>query len=226
MAAIGQSAKGEVQMNNQMIISIGRECGSGGHELGELLAAHYGIRLYDRNIITELAEEMHEDAGKLAKREERVGGMMHPFIRRNGFAARQGEIGDKFTKEDRLYLEERGFIQRLAARESFVIVGRAANAILEGYPNTLRLYVYAPESFKLPRVRAEYGLKNDEEARKLMKKIDSERKAYFEYYSDMIWGSSDGHDLMINTSLLGIEETARQIEAIADLRFSCYQKTA
>lgn len=213
-------------MKNQMIISIGRECGSGGHEVGELLAAHYGIKLYDRNLITELAKELHEDAEKLAKREERVGGVMHTFIRRNGFAARQGEIGDKFTREDCLYLEEKGFIRRLAASESFVIVGRAANAILEGHPNALRLYLYAPESFKLPRVRAEYGLKSDEEARKQMMKIDRERKAYFEYYSNMIWGSSDGHDLMIDTSLLGIEETARQIENIADIRFSCYQKTA
>ena len=213
-------------MKNQMIISIGRECGSGGHEVGELLAAHYGIKLYDRNLITELAEELHEDAKKLAKREERVGGVMHPFVRRNGFAARQGEIGDKFTGEDRLYLEEKGFIQRLAESESFVIIGRAANAILEGHPNALRLYLYAPESFKLPRVREEYGLGSDEEARKRMKKIDRERKAYFEYYSNMIWGSSDGHDLMIDTSLLGIEETARQIENIADIRFSGYQKTA
>ena len=107
-----------------------------------------------------------------------------------------------------------------------MIIGRAANAILEGHPNALRLYLYAPESFKLPRVREEYGLGSDEEARKRMKKIDRERKAYFEYYSNRIWGSSDGHDLMIDTSLLGIEETARQIENIADIRFSGYQKTA
>ena len=163
-------------MNNQMIISIGRECGSGGHELGELLAAHYGIKLYDHNLIAELAEELHEDAEKLAKREEHIGGKILPFVRRNGFAARRGEIGDKYTREDRLYLEERGFIQRLAASESFVIVGRAANAILEGHPNALRLYIYAPESFKLPRVREEYGLGSDEEARKQMKKLTVKEK--------------------------------------------------
>ena len=213
-------------MKNQMIISIGRECGSGGHELGELLAAHYGIKLYDRNLIEELAAELHQDAEKLAKREEHVAGKVLPFQQRNGFAARQGGIGDKYTREDRLYLEERGFIQRLAASESFVIIGRAANAILEGHPNTLRLFLYAPESFKLPRVREEYGLGSDEEARKLMKRIDRERRAYFEYYSDMIWGSSDGHDLMIDSSLLGLEETARQIETIVDRRFGRCQKTA
>ena len=89
----------------------------------------------------------------------------------------------------------------LAGKESFVIIGRAANAILADHPNTLRLYVYASDSFKIPRVKEYYHLDSDTEAKKKMEQVDKIRQNYFNYYSDMAWGSSDGHDFMIDTSV-------------------------
>ena len=80
--------------DRQIIISIGRECGSGGHEIGEKLAAHYGIKLYDRNLIELLAEKKGQDPDVLAKKEEKVKTGIFP-VRRNGFAERTGEIMNK-----------------------------------------------------------------------------------------------------------------------------------
>ena len=206
-------------MEKQMIISIGRECGSGGCEIGTILAEHYGIKLYDRNILSELAAEYNAKEEELAKLEEKLTGKAFPFARRDGFSSLKGAIGDKYTRSDRMFVMERAFIMNLAESESFVIVGRAANALLEGNPNALRLFIYAPEAFKLPRVRAQFKLDNDQAAKKMMEKVDQERKAYFEYYSNMIWGAVDGHDFMLDSSVFGIEETAKLIIAIADKKF-------
>ena len=206
-------------MEKQMIISIGRECGSGGCEIGTILAEHYGIKLYDRNLISSLAQELQKDPEALEKLEEKVTGKLSPFIRKNGFSAKVGAIGDKYTESDRIFMTERALISHLAEAESFVIIGRAANSILADHPNALRLFIYASEEFKLPRVKAQFNLQDDHEARKIMHKTDKERKEYFEYYSDMIWGSTDGHDFMLDSSVFGIEETAKIIMELADRKF-------
>ena len=111
----------------------------------------------------------------------------------------------------------------LAGKESFVIIGRAANAILADHPNTLRLYVYASDSFKIPRVKEYYHLDSDTEARKKMEQVDKIRQNYFNYYSDMAWGSSDGHDFMIDTSVFGIDGA---VDIIIDLAKRKFRKLA
>lgn len=201
-----------------MIISIGRECGSGGHEIGEKLAKHYGITLYDRNLIEKLAEETNQDPEKLSKLEEKVTGHILP-PQKNGFASEAGTMMSKYTASDRLYLAEKALIQKLAQEESFVIIGRAANAILADHPNVLRLYVYAQEAFKLPRVKEFYHLDTDQEARKKMEQVDKARRTYFNYYSGAVWGSSDAHDFMIDSSAFGIDATVEIILDIASRKF-------
>ena len=204
--------------NRHMIISIGRECGSGGHEIGEKLAKHSGITLYDRNLIEKLAEETNQDPEKLAQIEERVTGRILP-PQKNGFASEVGTMMSKLSQSDRLYLEEKGLILKLAQEESFVIIGRAANAILADNPDTLRLYVYASEDFKLPRVKEFYHLDTDNAARKKMEQVDKARRAYFNFYSDAVWGSSDAHDFMINSSVFGIDQTVEIIMDLAERKF-------
>lgn len=202
-----------------IIISIGRECGSGGHEIGEKLAEHFGIKLYDRNIVTMLAERTNQDPKELEKLEERVSGQFFHLLRRNGFASQEGSLMNKLSKSDLLYMQEKALIQEFEEKESFVIIGRAANAILKDTPNVLKLFLYAPEEFKLPRVMDFYHLDSKKEARKTMEHIDKVRTDYFHYYSDMTWGSKDGHHVMIDTSVFGIDGTFDIITDIAKRKF-------
>ena len=204
-------------MNKQMIISIGRQCGSGGHEIGSKLAEHYGLKLYDRNIIQLLAEDMEKDTESVAKMEEKLSGLLPK--RRGGFDAKLKDLMNRLTPSDEMYLHERGLIARLAETDSFVIVGRGANDMMEGNPNALRLFIYAPESFRIPRVKEQYGLESDSDAKKKMDQTDRERREYFEYYTGRVWGSYDHHDLMINSSLLGINGTVDLIIGVADKKF-------
>ena len=205
-------------MDKQMIISIGRQCGSGGREIGEKLAEHYGLRFYDRNIIQLLAEDMEKDPENVAKIEEKLSGLLPK--RRGGFEAKVKDLMNRLNASDEMYLHERGLIGKLAETESFVIVGRGANDVMVGNPNALRLFIYAPEDFRLPRVKAEYKLESDDDARKKMDQIDKERREYFEYYTGRIWGYYDHHDLMINSSILGIDGTVDLIVSVADKKFN------
>ena len=204
-------------MDRQMIISIGRQCGSGGHEIGEKLAERFGLKLYDRNIIQLLAEDMKKDAESVAKMEERLTGLLPK--RRGGFDAKLKDLMNRLTPSDEMYLHERGIITRLAETESFVIVGRGANDMMEGNPNALRLFIYAPESFRIPRVKEQYRLEFDDDAKAKMEQTDKARREYFEYYTGRVWGSYDHHDLMIDSSLLGVDGTVNLIAEVAVKKF-------
>ena len=204
-------------MDKQMIISIGRQCGSGGREIGEKLAQHYGLKFYDRNIIEMLAADMEKDPENVAKVEEKLSGLLPK--RRGGFEAKLKDLMNRLNSSDEMYLHERGLIMRLAETESFVIVGRGANDMMEGNPNAFRLFIYAPDDFRVPRVKAEYKLDSDSDAKKKMEQVDRERREYYEYYSGRIWGYYDQHDLMINSGLLGIDGTVDLIVSVADKKF-------
>ncbi|MBR4474829.1 MAG: cytidylate kinase-like family protein [Oscillospiraceae bacterium] len=204
-------------MDKQMIISIGRQCGSGGHAIGAKLSERYGLQLYDRNIIALLAEDMKKDTDSVARMEEKLSGLLPK--RKGGFEAKIKDLMNRLSPSDEMYLHERGLISRLAETESFVIIGRGANDMLADNPNALRLFIYAPESFRLPRVKADYGIESDDEARKKMEQTDRERREYFEYYTGRTWGMYDHHDLMINSALLGINGTADLIASVADKKF-------
>ena len=203
--------------DKHMVISIGRQCGSGGHEVGEKLAERFGLKLYDRNLIDLLAEQMGKDVEAVAKMEERPSGLFGS--RKGGFAVKEKDFMNRLSKSDELFLQERALIQKLATEESCVIVGRGANGILEGYPDVLRLYIYADEAFKLPRVKEQFKIEFDSDARKKMEAMDKARREYFEFYSGKTWGSYDHHDLMINTAVLGIDGTVDLIASVVEKKF-------
>lgn len=204
-------------MDKQMIISIGRQCGSGGYPIGRMLAEHYGIKLYDRNLIDLLAEDMDKDADSVARMEERISGLLPK--RKGGFDAKVKDLMNRLSKSDEMYLHERGLIERLGETESFVIVGRGANDVLANHPNALRIFIYAPEEFKIPFVKENYNILTDAEAKKRMEMEDKSRREYYEYYTGRTWGGYDPHHLMIDSSLLGLEGTAQLIISVADKKF-------
>lgn len=202
--------------DNRMIISIGRECGSGGREIGQKLAEHYGMKLYDNNIVEIVAQRTGRSVKDLQNLEEKITGKFFPG--RGGYRYDSNALMRTITKSDQLYEQEKSVILDLAQKESFVILGRGANAILAHDPNTMHFYIYAPESFKLPRIKERFSISSDEEARKVMRRIDKERSDYFNYYTDKTWGSSDVHDFMLDSSVFGIQGTTEVMIDLIDRR--------
>lgn len=185
-------------MEKQLIISIGREVGSGGHEIAEILAKHYNIPLLDKNILEEIAEKKNVDAADLKEIDKKF---VFPLINRNvrGFSS---------SIQENVYLLQFEYLQELAkAGESFVIVGRCGEDVLKEYDSLVSVFVLGDKEVKKERIMRLYD-KNEFMAERMMREKDTERKRYHNSFCEGKWGDSRNYDISINSSILGIEETA------------------
>ncbi len=191
-------------MSDQLIISVGRQFGSGGHEIADMLAGRFGLPLYDKNLLHEMAESSHMDAAKLEKYDE------HP---KNHLFSRQVN-GYSNSPEENIANMQFDYLRRLAAEgKSFVIVGRCSEAVLRQYAGKglVRIFVLADTDFKTGRVRSSYNI-SEKEAREMIVRIDRQRKQYHNMHCDCKWGDARNYDICVNSGLLGTEETADYLE--------------
>lgn len=188
-------------MEKQLIVSIGREFGSGGHEVAELIAKKLGIQLIDDRLLYDLANENnipYEDAKKYDERPK------NPFLSRT-------VAGYSSAVEENLAKMQFKYLKKLAEKgESFVVVGRCSEHVLKDYPCMVSAFVLGNVETKCERVMKKYQL-SESEARKLMKKKDFTRKTYHNYYCDGKWGDSRNYDMCVNSSDLGVEGTVEVI---------------
>lgn len=189
-------------MGKQIIISIGREYGSAGHAIGELLATIFGIPFYDRNLLDEIAEKNQSDSSKLKKYDEVPRKIL--FSRTvKGYSNSPEEVIANMQFD---YLREKA-----EAGESFVIVGRCAEHVLKGHPSLISFFVLGDTEEKVKRIMKVRSC-SEEEARNQMIRHDKKRKNYHNYYCDGKWGDSRYYDFLINSSKLGLENTAAMME--------------
>lgn len=181
------------------IITISREFGSGGRELGKRLAAALGIPCYDHEIIEMIAKENGFDENYVANISEKSIEAAYPLTIGQRFAMPPLQLMDQPI---RVASTQRQIIENLAKKGDCVIVGRCADVILKDY-HPLNLFVYANKDCKVQRCveRAPEGenLTRNELERK-MKQIDKNRSKHREMYADTKWGSKEAYDLCINTS--------------------------
>ena len=185
-------------MEKQLIVSIGREVGSGGREIGEMIAKHYNIPLIDKNILEEIAEKKQVEAEHLKEIDKKY---VTPIIKRTvrGFSS---------SIQDNLYLLQFEHLQEKAKRgESFVIVGRCGEDVLKEYDALVSIFVLGDKEVKRERIMRLYD-KNEFTAERLMHEKDTERKRYHNSFCEGKWGDSRNYDISINSSVLGIEKTA------------------
>lgn len=185
-------------MDKQLIIALGREVGSGGHEIAEKLAKYYNIPLIDKNIIEEIANKKNVDATDLREVEKNF---MFPLVKRNvrGFSS---------SIQENVYLLQFEHLQEKAkAGESFIIVGRCGEDILKEYDALVSIFVLGDKEVKRARIMERYG-KNEFMAERMMREKDTERKRYHNSFCEGKWGDSRSYDISVNSSVLGIEGTA------------------
>lgn len=187
-----------------MIITIGREFGSGGREVGKRLADELGIAYYDKEIITEIAKESELDEKYVENVIEK--GLPGSFFYTFGQSFAHPIV---FTENTMISVlsEQRKVIMRLAEKDC-VIVGRCADVILKEQ-KPFRLFVYADEEHKIARCRQranEGEVYTDKQLIRKMKKIDSGRRKLHSIMSDVPWGDKRGYDLMLNTGCADIKK--------------------
>ena len=188
-------------MKEQIIVAIGREHGSGGHYIAELVSKALGIKLYDKKTIEAAIVDQGYSQELISQKDER------PV---NFFASRR--IG-KFSNSIEVNVAERTF-QMLRAKaaqgESFVVLGRCGEQVLKDNPNCISIFICGNPQFKLSRIMEKLGL-DAEAAIEEIKTVDRSRKNYHNYYCDTKWGDARGYDMTVKSDVLGCEKTAEML---------------
>ena len=186
----------------QLIISVGREFGSGGRVIAEALAKRFGIPIYDRHLITEIANKTGMTPEEIEKYNEAP---KHHIVSRSvrGFS---NSIEDNIAEMQFNFIEERA-----QSGESFVVVGRCSESKLRAYPALVSLFILADMDAKIKRVMEIYEL-SESDAKEFITKKDKKRKRYHNYHANGSWGDSRLYDLSINSTRLGIDGTIDFLE--------------
>ena len=188
-----------------LVITIERELGSGGHEIGEALAKKLGIGFYDYNLIEKTAKEAGFAAEDIEKNEERMGIGLISQLSQSNFAMTQ-----EHSKEEDIFNAQVHVIRELASRESCVIVGRLGSFILKDRPNTLNLFLSADLEFRAKAIAEKMQMPLDK-ARKLVKREDTMRARYCERFTGAPWGLACHYGLAVHTSDYGLENSTQLI---------------
>lgn len=203
-------------MKTNYVINIGRQLGSGGQRVGELLAERLGIRLYDKELINLAARESGLCSEVFETADEK---RSHTFLStlvgylRGPWASDAGRV-DNVLSGDALFQIQSDVIRQVAARESALFVGRCADYILRDHPRMLNVFITGDERDRIRRIRERHGC-TEEEARRRMLRGDGERARYYNFYSPHTWGDAATYHLCVNSSALGIEGTAELIYRFA-----------
>ena len=186
-------------MKQQIIVALGREHGSGGHYIADIISKELGIKLYDKDSIEKEIASVGYSGEMIRKMDEK------PV---NFFASRR--IG-KYSNSLEVNVAEKTFAmlrEKAAAGESFVIIGRCGEQVLKENPNMISIFICGDPQFKLTRVMDKLGL-DAEDAIEEIKSVDRSRKNYHNYYCDTKWGDARGYDMTVKSDVLGCEETAK-----------------
>ncbi len=202
-------------MTENKIITIGREFGSGGHEIANRLATRLDIPLYDNNLVRMVAK-------KLDIREETAQAVdettLNGFLK--GFVLNPMEYSASINSEEycrplneQVYELQSEIIRKLAGQGSCVFVGRCADYVLKDCPNCINIFICADLEDRIKRISERYDVSERKAADKI-KKIDRERKYYYESHTGLYWGDMDSQQILLNVSRIGMERTVDILEAI------------
>ena len=202
-------------MSNRIVITIARQYGSGGREIGEKVAALLGIPVYDRELITMSAKDSGLDASVVAKADEKAASsLLYTLALGSNTFGTISHFGYQMPLNDRLFVIQSDIIRGLAEKGSCVIIGRAADYVLREDPDRLSVFVYADAACRKKRIMERHGV-NEGQAIDLMNKTDRRRSSYYNYYTGGKWGKLDQYHMAVSSSSLGIDGTAAVIAEAA-----------
>lgn len=186
------------------IVTISRQFGSGGSEIGRKLAEALGVHCYDKDILRMNSDESGIKESYFHLADERAGNkLLYRII--SSLTPEQGapSFGSDLVSADNLFRFQSEVIRKLAAEESCVFIGRCADYVLEGTDGLVRIFIYADMEQRIARIR-EKKLYEEKDIVKNIRRIDKERRDYHRYYTGRSWEDVENYDLMLNTSKLGV----------------------
>jgi len=211
-------------MANDTIFTIGRQFGSAGRRVGSELAKKLGIPFYDKELISLSAKDSGLNEAIVEKADEKAASSIFQslMIGTNPFGAfpmATSNLGlPDLPINDRIFLIQCDAIRKIAEKGSCVIVGRCADYVLREEKNRLlSVFIHAPMDVRCERAVSLYNVPQKKATQECIKN-DRARAHYYNYFTDNKWGDADNYDLSIDSSILGIEDTAELIKKFDEMR--------
>ena len=195
-------------LKKNLVITLERQFGSGGLEVGQLVAQKLGIPCYNKEILEQAAKECSIPEEYLESAQENVS---QSFLYQLSMASRQGSQADMFlSKSNVLYAEIEKIIRHMAEQGSCVIIGRCADYILKDFEPAFHVFVYATMEKRMQRVIDSYGI-SESSAEYIIKKNDKRRESFYNGNTNHTWGIKEHYNLCLNSGTFGVEKCADMI---------------
>ncbi|MBR7035028.1 MAG: cytidylate kinase-like family protein [Bacteroidales bacterium] len=201
----------------QIVISIGRQFGSGGRIIGKALAEKLNIDYYDNELLV-LAAKQNGLAPEFFENNDEISNSIFGFASNILDNIGLGTFTNNMLSGDTLFQMQSETIKKLASEKSCIIVGRCSDYILRDNPNCVSIFLHASEEERAKRIANRMNISEEEALAKLVE-ADKKRASYYNFYSNKTWGESKTYDLSINVSKLGIEGTLNFILDYLKMRF-------
>ncbi len=193
-----------------LVITISREYGSGGHQIGELIAQKLGIAFYDKELISLAAKESGFTEEFIKNNEQKLS---HSLLYQMILQDYEVPLEKSLSYEDALFVTQSKIIRHIASKESCVIVGRCANYILKDHPNTINVFLHADIRHKIDRAIAEYGL-SDGNAQNIIENTNQLRKEHYHHYTGQLWGDLNNYNFAFDTGIISISKVVNIMHQI------------
>lgn len=200
-------------MNQNMVITIGRQFGSGGHEIAKAVADRLMVPFYDKEIIVEAAKQTGLDENLFKEVEERNVSSFLYSIALGAYSPASALSGMPFMNiNETVFQAQANVILELAEKGTGVFVGRCADHILKEHPSLCRIFVYADMEDRIERIQQLYKISAGE-AEDLIAKTDKKRGNFYNYYTGLKWNHLQNYDLCLNSAKLGVSGSVEAILA-------------
>ena len=205
-------------MKTNTIITIGRQFGSAGRDVGKKLAENLGIRYYDKELLARAAKEsgMCEEIFETHD-EKPTSSFLYSLVMDTYSFGYNGKAYTDMPINHKVFLAQFDAIKKIADEGPCVLVGRCADYALESYDNVISVFIRADFEARVARVAKAYNVPMNK-AKDMVIKTDKKRASYYNYYTNKRWGEADSYDLCLNTSKVGVEGAAKAIEQFIELQ--------
>lgn len=194
------------------IITIGRQFGSGGREIGQKLAENFGIKYYDKELLSRAAKDSGFCEEMIQNHDERPTNSFLYNLVMDTYSFGYNSSFVDMPISHKVFLAQFDTIKKIASEGPCVIVGRCADYALQDYQNCLNIFIHSDEKFKVKYIMNRFDdITTEQKAIDMMNKKDKQRQSYYNYYTSKKWGRADNYDLSINSSILGIDGTVKLI---------------
>lgn len=203
-------------MAEKFAITIGRQYGSGGKEIGLRVGELLGIKVYDKELLTMAAEKEGINPDYLRRVDEKAASSLLYTLAMGSSAYSARHLGVDVPINDQLFIAQTEIIKEIAEEGPAIFIGRCADYVLRNHPHRLSFFIHSDYDSRVHRIMAQHNVKRSE-AESMINKTDKKRINYYNFYTGKKWGKFENYHMSLDSSLLGVEGTAQMIAQLVKI---------